>query len=122
MHDKIVVNVPGGQAVSDVDDFSLMCIPSAGPVSASPAKSVCPYGTIFSVQVSVRVGPQTSTYRWIFEDKSVITGSVTFSGTGPQSQIVTAKRILQLGSKGVSAAFQPNEHAGTTTAATATCF
>jgi len=122
LHDEVVVRVLGGRTVNAVDDFSVMCIPSAGPVSASPAKAVCPYGTIFSVTVTTGVGPMTSAYKWIFEDNSVVTGTVTFPGMGLQSQTVSVKRILQLGSKGVSAAFQPNEHAKTTTSATATCF
>jgi hypothetical protein len=55
----------------------------------------------------------------------VTTGSLTFpggvAGDGPQSQTVTIKRTVEVGSKGVSAAFVPNEYSHPTAAAKATC-
>jgi hypothetical protein len=120
IHDAIVLTGPGGQIVA-TRGFSAYCIPSAGSVTVSPSQSICPYLTTFSVNVFVVVGPQTSAYKWIFEDGSELNGSVTFAGTGFQIQTVTVKRKVQAGSKGVSAAFQPNEHASSTAPATATC-
>jgi hypothetical protein len=122
--DTVVVKGPGGLAYQDGSVFTLACIPRAGAVTASPAKSTCPYLTTFSVTVSVPLGPQTSQYTWIFEDGSKLAGTLTFPTTGAQSQVVTVKRKVQLGSTGVSATFLPNEHSipNGTPPATATCF
>ena len=122
--DSVVVKGPGGLGFQDGSVFTLMCIPGAGAVTASPARTTCPYLTTFSVTVSVAVGPQTSQYTWTFEDGTTLTGVVTFPGLGPQSQVVSVKRKVQLGSTGVSARFVPNEHSGPnpTPPVTATCF
>jgi len=124
LDDSVVVKGPGGLAYQDGSVFTLACIPRAGAVTASPAKTTCPYLTTFSVTVSVSLGPQMSQYTWTFEDGSKVKGTLTFPSTGAQSQVVTVKRKVQLGSSGVSASFLPDEHSipNGTPPATATCF
>jgi hypothetical protein len=123
--DSIIVTGPDGSRTVATRTFTALCVAAAGPITAYPKTGICPYVTTFSVMVSIQAGPQTTNYTWVFTKAGVVTdrvtGSVTFNGSGPQSQVVSIKRTVGKTDTTVGVSFSANQYYIATGFASATC-